>query len=125
MRNKLIATFCLFLFWIVAVNGQKQVNSPYARFNLGILEPAGSFKSLGMGGVGVAFRDNNTIFVSNPASYSSLDTNSFIFDFGIDYSMNLLTDGESKYSSDDVNFDHFLIGFPWLKGLVLLQAYCL
>lgn len=117
MRNKLIATFCLFLFWIVAVNGQKQVNSPYARFNLGILEPAGSFKSLGMGGVGVAFRDNKTIFVSNPASYSSLDTNSFIFDFGIDYSMNLLTDGESKYSSDDVNFDHFLIGFPLVKGI--------
>jgi len=35
-------------------SGQKSVNSPLARFNLGILEPAGSFRSLGMGGTGTA-----------------------------------------------------------------------
>lgn len=116
MCNKLIATFFLFILLIVSATGQKQVNSPYARFNLGILEPAGSYKSLGMGGVGIAFRDNNAIFCSNPASYSSLDTNSFVFDFGIDYSMNMLTDGNSKHYSDDVNFDHLLIGFPLGRG---------
>jgi len=62
-------------------------------------------------------RDNNSIYFHNPASYSSIDTNSFVFDFGIDYSMNILSDGESKYFSDDVNFDHLLMGFPVIKGL--------
>lgn len=88
------------------------VNSPYSRFNIGTLDPSGSFRSLSMGGTGIGLRDNNTIYYGNPASYSSLDTNSFVFDFGIDYSINILKDKTSKYSSDDLNFDHFLIGFP-------------
>lgn len=95
-----------------SVSGQKQVNSPFSRYNLGILEPAGSFRSLGMGGTGTAIRDNSSIYFSNPASYSSIDTNSFIFDFGIDYGWNLLSDGESRHSSGDMNFDHLLMGFP-------------
>ncbi len=98
--------------FLVNVSGQKMVNSPYARFNLGILEPAGSFRSLGMGGTSVSFRDNSSIYFTNPASYTSIDTNSFVFDFGIDYSINRLSDGDSRHFSDDMNFDHLLIGFP-------------
>ncbi len=80
------------------------------------MEPSGSFKSLGMGGVGTAMRDNNAIFFSNPASYSSLDTTSFIFDFGVDYSINSLKSDGIKYTSEDMNFDHLLLGFPIAKG---------
>lgn len=118
MRNKLflIISFLFFSFSVI-VSGQKLVNSPYARFNLGILEPAGSFRSLGMGGVNVALRDNSSLIFSNPASYSSIDTNSFLFDFGIDYSINILSDGDSKFFSDDMNFDHLFMGFPLTKGL--------
>jgi hypothetical protein len=96
-------------------SGQKSVNSPLARFNLGILEPAGSFRSLGMGGTGTAIRDNLNIYYLNPASYSSIDTNSFIFDFGIDYSVNIVTDGTNSDLSEDLNFDHFMMGFPISK----------
>ena len=67
-----------------------------ARFNLGILEPAGSFRSSRDGRYGTAMRDNNSIYFSNPASYSSLDTNSFIFDFGLDYGISNLSDGEQN-----------------------------
>ena len=50
-----------------------------------------------MGGIGIgtSLRDNSSIFFSNPASYSSLDTNSFVFDFGLDYSKNILSDNVS------------------------------
>ena len=74
----------LFLFSFAA-SGQKQINSPYARFNIGNLEPAASFKSLGMGGIGIGMKTVSSVFFENPASYSSVDTNSFIFDIGIDY----------------------------------------
>ena len=93
-------------------SGQKLVNSPIARYNLGILEPAGSFRSLGMAGTATAMRDNSTLYFTNPASYSSLDTNSFLFDFGIDYGLNIISDGNKTDLSEDLNFDHFLIGFP-------------
>jgi hypothetical protein len=96
--------------------GQKLVNSPYARFNIGILDPQGPYRSLAMGGTGIGLRDNNTIYFNNPASYSSIDTISFLFDFGLDYGLNRLSEGADKYSSKDINFNHMLIGFPIAKG---------
>jgi len=117
MQNRLAKLFLLiFISFSVSVSGQKLIDSPLARFNLGILEPAGSFRSTAMGGIGTAIRDNNTIFYTNPASFSSLDTNSFIFDFGMDYGLNVISDGTARHTSDDMNFDHFMIGFPITKG---------
>jgi hypothetical protein len=117
MRNRL-TTIILSIFILIpfSVSGQKLINSPFARYNLGIIEPAGSFRSIGMGRTGTAFRDNSSIYYTNPASYSSLDTNSFIFDFGLDYGINYLTADTSHYKSDDMNFDHLIMGFPIAKG---------
>jgi len=92
------------------------INSPFSRFNLGSLEPAGLFRSSGMGGTGIALRDNSSIYYLNPASYSSFDTTSFIFDFGIDYGINILTAGTDRHHSEDPNFDHMLMGFPIARG---------
>jgi hypothetical protein len=117
MQHKLFITIFTTLFcFAFTASGQKLVNSPYARFNLGTMEPVASFRSLGMGGISIALRDNSNILFSNPASYSSLDTNSFIFDFGMDYSKNIISNGVTHYASDDANFDHLLMGFPIMKG---------
>lgn len=117
MQHKLFISIFIALFsFAFTASGQKLVNSPYARFNIGTMEPAASFRSLGMGGIGIALRDNSNIIFSNPASYSSLDTNSFIFDFGMDYSKNIISNGVTHYASDDANFDHLLMGFPIMKG---------
>ena len=96
-------------------SGQKLINSPVARYNLGIIEPAGSFRSLGMAGTGTAIRNNTSIYFVNPASYSSLDTNSFVFDFGMDYGINIISDGSTNSVSEDLNFNHLIIGFPIMK----------
>ncbi|MFO7574784.1 MAG: hypothetical protein R6W67_06465 [Bacteroidales bacterium] len=101
---------------LIPAYGQKMVNSPYARFNLGMLEPAYNFRSAGMGGVSVSLKDNTSVSWTNPASYASLDTNSFVFDFGIDYTAAYLKDRAGKHFSDDMNFDHLVISFPLAKG---------
>ena len=64
---------------------------------LATLEPAASFRSLGMGGIGIGMRSNSSIYFANPASYSSLDTNSFFFDFGLDYGIVKLSDGVKQF----------------------------
>jgi hypothetical protein len=118
MQNRfLYVTIIILSFISVSASGQKMVNSPFSRFNIGTLEPAGSFRSLGMGGIGMAIKDNTSVFYSNPASYSSLDTTSFLFDFGLDYSLNKISSGGQKYSSDDMNFDHLILAFPLSKGI--------
>jgi hypothetical protein len=117
MQNKLIAiSFILIFTFAFTAKGQKLVNSPYSRFNIGTLDQPGSFRSLSMGGTGVAMRDNSAIYFVNPASYSSFDTISFLFDFGMDYSISVLDNGVNKYQSDDMNFDHLIIGFPLGRG---------
>ena len=94
------------------VHGQKEVNSPYARFGVGLLEQQGTFRSLGMGGTGIALRDPQNLFYQNPASFSSIDTNSFVLDFAMDYRIIGLDNGEESYSSDDMNLHHIIIAFP-------------
>jgi hypothetical protein len=114
-KRALLIFICIGSFTI-SISGQKLVNSPYSRFNLGWLEPAGSFRSIGMGGVGTSIRDKSSIYYLNPASYSSIDTNSFVFDFGFDYGVNYLSDGSNHNLSNDMNFDHLMMGFPIAKG---------
>ena len=117
MRNKLIIIIYISLFvFASAASGQKLIDTPYSRFNLGTLQPQGSFRSLGMGNTGTAMRDNSSIYFSNPASYSSLDTLSFIFDFGLDYGRNTISDGSSKFSSEDLTFHHLIMAFPLSRG---------
>jgi hypothetical protein len=115
-KRLMLINLIVLLSLFFTATAQKQINSPYARFNIGALEPQGSFKSRGMGGIGTGMRDNNSIFQMNPASYSSLDTNSFSFDFGFDFGLSILKEGEEKYSSNDMNFNHLIMGFPIKKG---------
>jgi len=116
LKKTAITTLFFLLIIPYTAISQKQLNSPYSRFNIGSLESQGSFKGRAMGGVGVALRDNNSIHYMNPASYSSLDTNSFSFDFGIDFGINTLKQGDKKYSSNDMNFKHLVMGFPITKN---------
>ena len=120
MQNRSIRyLFLLLIFTYSASYGQKLINSPLSRFNLGSTEQSGSFRSLAMGGTGIAFRDNSTVYYGNPASYSSFDTLSFVFDFGLDYGMIFLKDGADKFFSEDMNFDHLLMGFPLSRKIGL------
>ncbi len=116
MQNRPFSFILLiFCFITVAVQGQKNINSPYSRFNLGSLSNPAPFRSLGMGGTGVAMRDDYSVNFANPASYTSIDTSSFVFDFGVDMSRSALDDGTSKFHSADLNFNHLMMGFPVSK----------
>jgi hypothetical protein len=65
-----------------------------------------------MGGISTSLRDNTSISYANAASYSSIDTNSFVFDIGVDYSAAFLNSGQDNHFSDDFNFDHVMIALP-------------
>lgn len=113
MHNKSVGILIILLSFInFSASGQKKVNSPYHRFNFGELSYSGSFRSLAMGGTGVAMRDNSTIYFNNPASYTGIDTTSFLFDFGFDLSSFGLDDGTDEHFSTDMNFNHLMMGFP-------------
>ena len=61
---------------------QSGTNSPYSQYGIGVLSENPGAQSRGMNGLGIGFHENNQVNFLNPASYSSIDSLSFIFDAG-------------------------------------------
>ena len=80
MRKLILAT--LLLGTVISVNAQSGTNSPYSQYGLGVLSDQTSGFNRGMNGVGLGFHEHNQINYLNPASYSAIDSLSFIFDAG-------------------------------------------
>ena len=72
---------------------------PYSQYGLGELsEQSGSF-SRGMNGLAYGLRLNNQVNALNPASYSALDSLSFIFDAGVSLQMTQFKEGGRSISA--------------------------
>ena len=111
-----VALACLMALLATGAAGQKNVYSPFARYGIGNLELPGTFRTRAMGGISSGVRDNLTLNYITPASYSSIDTTSFIFDFGLDYGVVGLKEDNLTYYSQDLGFSHLIMGFPIKKG---------
>lgn len=57
--------------------------SPFSRYGYGEFQNSVSGALLSMGGVGYGMRTNRVINPSNPASYTSIDSLTFMMDFGV------------------------------------------
>lgn len=60
-------------------------SSPYSMFGYGILNDNATSAQRQMGGVGYATNSPHNINVMNPASYASIDSLTFLFDMGVDF----------------------------------------
>ena len=74
-----IAVWVLFIYCLIPLytNAQSGINSPYSRYGVGVLSEQSSGIAKAMGGIGAGFRQDNTINLKNPASYSTVDTLTF------------------------------------------------
>lgn len=84
--NKLMKKiFAAAILLTISLNSlaQSGTNSPYSQFGLGTLAPQSTGFNRGMNGLAYGFHEHNQINHQNPASYSSLDSLTFIFDAGV------------------------------------------
>lgn len=92
-------TASLLLLSSLGLHAQSGTNSPYSQYGLGELsEQSGSF-SRGMNGLAYGLRLNNQVNALNPASYSALDSLSFIFDAGVSLQMTQFKEGGRSISA--------------------------
>ena len=74
----------ILLFFLVLVSiglfAQNNTSSPFSRFGYGELNDNVPIAYRGMGGVGIGMRSNKVINPAQPASYTSVDTTTFMFD---------------------------------------------
>ena len=71
---------------MIPAMGQNGINSPFSQFGIGELKTLYSHPYTGsMGGLAYTVRKNNIINFANPASYTAIDSNSFVFDMGFGF----------------------------------------
>lgn len=86
--------------WFIAsatiVSAQISTNSPYTRYGLGDMFDQSFTNNSAMGGVGYALRTSEHINAMNPASYTAVDSLSFIFDVGMSLKSSNFQEGQYK-----------------------------
>jgi hypothetical protein len=103
----------LFLFFNISVKSQIRISSPYSYYGLGELQLNHSAITEGMGGIKNALRNPSYINVGNPASYTALDTNSFVFDVGVtSNSTQLKSSIITQNFTNHTSISYLLFGFP-------------
>lgn len=94
---------------------QNNTNSPYTRYGYGQLADQGSGNSKGMGGVAYGLRDGYMINSVNPASYTAVDSLTFIFDGGISLQNTNFSNGTLKRNAHNSSFDYISMQFRACK----------
>ena len=95
----------------LAVNAQSGMNSPYSQWGLGLLSDQTSGFNSGMNGVGLGFHEHNQVNYINPASYSSVDSLTFLFDVGISGQISNFNENGVKKNAKNANLDYVVAAF--------------
>ena len=103
--NRIIASFVLATLTTSAF-AQSDTNSPYSQFGLGELSDQSVSFNKGMNGVGLAMRRGNEANPMNPASYSSIDSLTMIFDAGLSGQITNYNENGNKLSGKSGGFDY-------------------
>ena len=98
---------------------QNNTNSPYTRYGYGQLEDDCFSRSQAMGGTSIGMRTKNSINSINPASYSSIDSTSFIFEMGVSGLLSNFRSGDAQNTSFTGNLDYIALQSPITKWMGL------
>ncbi len=100
--------------------------SPYSRFGLGDLSSRSMGRTAAMGGATLASRNSLQINMANPASYNSLDSLSFLFEFGMDGRFSKFQSDLGNTTANDINLSYLALNFritPWIATSMGLTPY--
>lgn len=101
----------------LATFAQSGTNSPYSQYGLGVLSDQSTGFNRGMNGVAIAMHDGNQVNYLNPASYSQMDSLTFIFDVGASLQVTNFSEGGKKINANNADFEYAVMGFRAAKGL--------
>ncbi|MEG1543688.1 MAG: hypothetical protein RR382_04065 [Tannerellaceae bacterium] len=98
---------------------QNNTNSPYTRYGYGELADRSFGAGRAMGGVGYGLRSSKQINPMNPASYSCMDSLTFLFDFGASGQVSWFSDGTNKDHNVNGNVEYIAMQFPITRRIAM------
>lgn len=117
LRNKVLLFSVLMLGSCLTAIAQSSTNSPYTRYGLGDLSDRGFANNAAMGGVGYGMRYSGNINLTNPASISSVDSLSFMFDLGMSLKSSNYKENGITSNAKNSSFDYIAMQFRLHKRL--------
>jgi len=96
---------------------QGGTKSPYSQFGIGTLSDPSQSMSRGMNGVGYALRQGNLVNTINPASYSSVDSLTMLFDMGLTGQFTQFKEGNVKRNASLASFEYVVGSFRAWKNV--------
>ncbi|MDR2765164.1 MAG: outer membrane protein transport protein [Tannerella sp.] len=106
----------------VALVAQNSTNSPYTRYGYGMLADRSFGAGRSMGGTGYGLRSSRQINPMNPASYSCMDSLTFLFDAGASMHFSWYNDGTNRQKNINGNLEYFALQFPLWKNRIAMSA---
>ena len=104
-----------------ALIAQNSTTSPYTRFGYGVIADRSFGAGRSMGGIGYGLRSSKQINPMNPASYSSMDSLTFLFDAGATLQYSLINDATSSHRNFNGNLMYLAMQFP-LSPTIAMSA---
>jgi hypothetical protein len=90
---------------------QNNTNSPYTRYGYGDLSNKDFGYNKAMGGVAYGIRNSSHINPSNPASYTAIDSLTFLFEGGVSLQNDNISDGDLKMNVKNSSLDYIAMQF--------------
>lgn len=109
--RKLLCYSLLMSLFSMPSSAQSGTNSPYSQYGLGQLSEQTSGFNRGMSGLGIGFREGNQVNYINPASYSAMDSLTFIFDMGLSGQITNFSENGKKKNAKNADFEYAVAGF--------------
>ncbi len=112
--KKFIVTAWMAVFSMVAF-AQSSTKSPYSQYGLGVLADQSNGFNRGMNGLAYGLREHNQVNFKNPASYSAIDSLSFIFDAGVSLQLSNFEENGLRKNAKTANFEYATAAFRIAK----------
>ena len=114
--------FGVYILFFLLITGeiasaQQTTSSPYSRFGLGDLSSQFSSVFNSLGGGGYAINDSKIINPFSPASYTSFQSNSFLFSTGVNNETIDIQSLTNNQTVNNISLSHILFGFPLTKKI--------
>lgn len=120
MRKQIIIGILLLLS--VGVWAQNMTSSPYSRYAYGDMNENVPTAYRAMGGIGFGMRNNRAINPSQPASYTSCDSLTFMMDIAASANWSRYNDSGGKKNKANGNLEYVTMQFPLFKRWIAMSV---
>ncbi|MDH8701756.1 hypothetical protein M2138_001105 [Dysgonomonadaceae bacterium PH5-43] len=115
--KSVLLLFLLALLPVTIYSQNVNTVSPYTQYGYGQLADPSFGSQRGMGGIGYGLRNSEKINPLNPASYSAVDSMTFMLDFAVKGQTAWLKDGSTSNTKNTAGIEYIAMQFPLSQKL--------